>query len=852
MTPVLRYASLAICVTLCLSATMAWAQTFLVRDGQPRAEIVTAAQPTRMAELAARELQTYVRRISGAELPIVTTPSGDAPRIYVGVSRFTESRGLEVDDLEHGAFRMDSGNHWLALLGRERAYEPIDPWGRSRSSREQQRVQTRWEKITGEPFHNPFAKHFRHYYPDHDTGIFDERDRIQNSFRNVKHEQYPDLGVWTFDEAGTLNAVHAFLRSLGVRWYAPGEIGQVVPKRPHIALPSIQRIVRPDFPLRYLRYGYTQHGMGDLAAWNLRLGFNPGGDLIGHVLPCHGMKFVLEHPGMRDRHPEFYATESDGSRSDYLPCLSAEGLAEKHAAYVRAMFDHFDEPMVNIDLPDGFGMGCACDQCHSRRTPHRGRNGTNSDLVFGYLNRVAAKVYESHPDRMVGMLAYSTYRKPPRDIDTFSPNVALTWNRASKRRRLYDNPEDVRDFERRLSTWRDKLPSDEIYIWESYLSARPRTRGIPAVYPRAIARDLRSVKAQVEGEMIETYRHQTFSNFRPSAHGYDYDPFALNHLNLYITARLWWDVDRDVEALLDEYCKLYYGPAREPMRDFLDYSEAHWVGMRRDGDAIAGALKRIEAAQAAVDAGTVYARRVARVAKYIEPLYALHDQLARERPDDVLRHRVLYSRSLADKRLDGRLDDPNDWRPARTLTLRHVVTGKTPPTLIEGWARVFRAGDSLYFGIHCDEPDMQALRRRYAEHDTGAIDPERGDYVEILIETNTHSYYRIRVNPAGVVEQADMGDDREETRWRSGGQAAVYLGDDHWSVEFRLPVGGEGIRVEEPLSGVDGRMPSDAFPWYFNIGRQRVNAGHTQRSAIVGTGSEDFAVLNEFAEMWSK
>ena len=38
------------------------ADTFLVENGQPRAEIVIAEKPARMTKLAAKELQTYLER----------------------------------------------------------------------------------------------------------------------------------------------------------------------------------------------------------------------------------------------------------------------------------------------------------------------------------------------------------------------------------------------------------------------------------------------------------------------------------------------------------------------------------------------------------------------------------------------------------------------------------------------------------------------------------------------------------------------------------------------------------------------------------------------------------------------
>ena len=48
------------------------ADTFLVENGQPLAEIVIAEKPARMTKLAAKELQSTIAKMSGATLPVVT------------------------------------------------------------------------------------------------------------------------------------------------------------------------------------------------------------------------------------------------------------------------------------------------------------------------------------------------------------------------------------------------------------------------------------------------------------------------------------------------------------------------------------------------------------------------------------------------------------------------------------------------------------------------------------------------------------------------------------------------------------------------------------------------------------
>jgi len=53
--------------------------------------------------------------------------------------------------------------------------------------------------------------------------------------------------------------------------------------------------------------------------------------------------------------------------------------------------------------------------------------------------------------------------------------------------------------------------------------------------------------------------------------------FAIQGLNHYISARLIWDVDADVDLLLEEFFTKYYGPAAGPMRKFWLAAERYYA-----------------------------------------------------------------------------------------------------------------------------------------------------------------------------------------------------------------------------------------------------------------------------------
>ena len=798
-------------------AASASAEEFLVKNGKPRAEIIIAEKPARMTKLAASELQAYLEKITGARLAVTNVPDENIPvKIYVGKSKFTDELKLSTDGLAHGAFRMVSGDNWLALFGPDKDYVPIEPWGRSRKGAERERVNKEWDKITGETFNNPFFSHYMYY----DAG----------------------LDIWAFDNRGTLHAVYEFLRSMGVRWYMPGDLGEIVPKQTMIALPAVDRTVKPDFGVRKLVWykGHLPVSRTD-ALWRLRLGLDEGHDVVGITQNCHGMKFVHGREEMRKAHPEYYALWHGKRATDHknfgAPCLSSPELFKLHVKYARALFDHFGEQMISIDPVDGYSTQlCECELCKGKGTPERGAVGAMSDYVWGYMNRVATELYKSHPDRFVSGISYSAYRLPPEKIDKLSPNMVI---RIFAIRKNYYDPEQRAEFENLLKAWLEKLPSQKVITSDNISFNGPDSR-LPVYYPRSVVGSLRSLKGISMGETPECYEHDPGS-------GYKWNSQAVAHLTLYVTSRFWWDTAQDLDAMLAEYYRLFYGPAEKEMKAFIEYSEQNWPQMGNDPEKIGKALELLEAARKTADPESIYGRRIQLVADYIKPMYDLKEQLGHKR-EKVPKYRLFAVSALSAKKLDGRIDDPKYWLETNAGLL-DAETGKSAPKGQETRFRALWADKSLCFGIRCSEPDMKSLNS--GSPDKGAAGIRDGDYVEILLETSTHSYYRITLNPAGVIEDADCGEGAN-TNWNSFAQAAVHKGDDFWSAELRIPMAGEGERILNPMAGVDGRKPGITYPWYFNVCRQRVRDGAVQRFSFYPTRTNTFEVPAKFAEMWSK
>lgn len=798
--------------TLALSFE-SFAGVFIVEDGEAKAQIIIPENPPRMVKLAGEEFQRYIRKITGATLPITTRPAPEYPiKIFVGKSKYTDELGITDEGLRHGGFKMVSKGDWLVLLGHDSDFKPRRPFLRGHG--DWKRLLEEWDKLTGEKWGFPHPGLYKCY--------------------SRKYH------LWEQDERGSLNAVYEFLRMQGVRWYLPDPLGEIVPKKKSIRLPKVKSTVRPDFPLRYAYQYYRRFGhpwtTRDELLWQLRLGFNEAPDLIGLGPMGHGINPVHSREEVKKAHPEYYALFG-GKRAMQRagkPCLSSEGLMKANARYVRAVFDIFDEPSISVMPADGYVNLCQCELCKDKGTPERGWNGQLSDYVWGYVNRVARELYKTHPQKTISCLAYGAYLLPPLKIKKLSPNIRV--GIAQARVGFYDP--DTRNFYLKMrNQWRKKMSGRDrrLWIWEYYLYARPNGRWayMPVYYPHIIAEDLRDLKGKSIGDFIEVYR---------SLEGIS--TLAVTHLNLYVTARFWWNAEQDIDKLLDEYYTNFYGPARDEMKAFIEFSEANWMKLTKEPPLIDRLFEFLSKAEEKVSRDSVYAKRIGLIASYIKPLKDLREQLAKGRQNvPIVR---LFERDPKQIIIDGKLDD-KFWEDLPSYSLRELQTGKKPAfgtTFKVAWG-----GDSIYFGIICLDRDTRNLNIGATKR--GDPNVWVGDNVEILIETQVHSYYQLAIAPSGALVDADRKKGIK-ILWSSEAEVASHIGEKSWTVEIRIPVAGDQQEQLDPLHGLAGRTPTETYPWFFNVCRQRIRDNDRQLSAFSPTGKASFHDLMKFAKLYIK
>jgi hypothetical protein len=474
----------------------------LVENSMPRATIVieqAALTPIKedasaqKISVAAHDLQAYIQKISGAELPIADdsrTPAGAL--ILVGKSRLTDAMQIEVPAgltpaRQEESFIIQSKNGNLILAGNDAG-----------------------------PYH------------------------------------------------GTEYAVYDFLNRLGVRWFMPGEFGEVVPQQKTIALGEYAVREKPDFILRNWWLIATPEMAALERRWKIRNKMNP--DEAFAMPSDSSVRRFTPDADLAKTKPELFAKNFDGSVNPYYPNLSnpetVQIAAEKMKEYFRA---HPQEGSIGIAPDDGAPRDFNPETVKRNQglSDMAGREDLPAEMStteewIEWVSAVTREVNKEFPDKIVTTNGYSNRNMAPFGVD-IDPHMSIMFAAIwSDTLHAYDDPKSwqmVRQGQL-LQQWCALNDKVWIYGYDYGMLASALT---PIPTTRKLARDFPLLKKWgVVG-------------FRSEARN---DWAERGPQTKYLEAHLQWDADANADALLADYFAKWYGAAAKPARAFWDALEA--------------------------------------------------------------------------------------------------------------------------------------------------------------------------------------------------------------------------------------------------------------------------------------
>ena len=206
------------------------------------------------------------------------------------------------------------------------------------------------------------------------------------------------------------------------------------------------------------------------------------------------------------------------------------------------------------------------------------------------------RVVKVHPDIFLVVDAYSVYAAPPVERK-LHPNLVVRFAP------LAYHAEDYR--QESLREWDTLSKAAKRIYFRPNLMLAGRRDGMPLLYGHKFGKDFRYLASH---GMMGT-------DFDACCHNW-----ATQGLNYYIVARLHWNPEQNVDALVDDYCQAGFGPAAKSVRRYFDLLEAVMdeaatkkVKATTVFDAKALARLRKELEQARRDAGSdpAIAKRIA-------------------------------------------------------------------------------------------------------------------------------------------------------------------------------------------------------------------------------------------------
>ena len=458
----------------------------LVEDSVPRAVIVPPPAPSATHRLAAEELQHYLGKVSGADVPVMPSsavPAGEF-RLLLG-REHPEADTARLDALKEEGFVLTSGPNFLLLAGR--------------------------------------------------------------------------------DDLGTLWAVYGFLeRHLGIRWFMPGDLGEVVPERSTIEIGRIDETEEPHFAFRYVGanvWSRRNRMNGRLSIDGKRVGFNMWGGYHTFGQLLHPGKYFDEHPdwfpeinGKRTKCNPLWAPPQGYTYGNQI-CTTSPGAIAQIGENIRGLLK--GDPsirVVSVGPNDGQGW-CECADCKAEDESDVGRDQFRSRRLLVFYNAIARQVGKTHPDVLIKGGAYNVYTRPPRDPDLKAePNLAVMichYEQYCMNHSAFD-PECRRNpaYRELLEDWRRRV--GHIYFYEYY--QKFNWCEIPWAIVHTIRRDLPEFHrlGEIDG-LFTQYSSRNTSTML---------------LNYYVAAKLLWDAETDVDALLADFYGKYYGAASGPMRQY--------------------------------------------------------------------------------------------------------------------------------------------------------------------------------------------------------------------------------------------------------------------------------------------
>ncbi len=597
------------------------------------------------------------------------------------------------------------------------------------------------------------------------------------------------IGIYTSDNClylvgnqprAVLYAVYTFLQKyLGVRWFWPGTSGEFIPGKEYWSLPELSYHYQPFFLYRGFHLCGDWRQVESFKEWMARNFIN----IYRHASSPKEKKFgfyslASSHnarlpQSLFQEHPEYFA-EVAGKRYAENICFShpeterlvAEGLAD----YIRK------HPYIEIlsIYPADNQTYCRCEKC---------RQTDVSTCWFQFYNRVSLRLKKEFPHLKFATLAYQGYRSVPAcSVENASMVEYCPYDRCHVH--LFNSPDCKfnQDTLKAIENWKKTGQRIGIYGYEFDIF-RKNFRFVPFF---SLLED--GIRTYKNLELVSVITEISLS---PKTGPETSVLNVQNRLPLYLYARLLWNPEEKMSAVVQDWCQTIFSPASEEMYQYYLSLDKAWSCLLEHRTILADA------------AGTAQFFLTDSLREKAETLLiAATEKLSRwsdsqkEKAQAALQREKVLLRQW-DSLVQFKQQLPDFFLPflsqgseiKETFCQRKLICSSKKEDY-SAEAKIAWNTEAILLEAVCHKLKSSPVKTKRDDN----IDSEES--LEIILSPGLAGpVWHLIVNPLGTVQDYLVFNQKRQDHWNPDWQAVTFREADFWSVRINIPFSSLGETV---------------------------------------------------------
>jgi Domain of unknown function (DUF4838)/Carbohydrate family 9 binding domain-like len=732
----------------------------LLTNNKSDFNIVISKTAPKSTQLAARELQRYIRKTTGVKLAIINQAAGKANSIFLGNNAaLPKEARFNSESYKDEKYAMFNWQDNLVIMGNEPDVDPLRSSGGNFGLL--YGVYDFIEKYLGT----------RWYAPGKLGECIEKKSNIVVDNLPLEYKPpYTFRSLWprATEEASNKNTL-LWLRRLKVFGSKPNKVNHSLDA-----------------------FSYEHRDTPEIFA-----------------LDAHGKRILGKCTVKKSNGKNVYKW----SKYPQL-CLSSPKLVEMFVKAVNGWYTHgaekqqgtfdrtpHDENYIYLSFSDNFsGNPCHCPKCTKVRSKPNGF----SNLVWSFVAKVAARLKTEQPGKKVSTLAYNKYSTVPDKNIKIPDNVVVKI--CVRPPIIYFGGKAYKDKSSKIvNEWSKRVK--DISFWQYH-----NNFGGSSIYPLDVPHIIHDFYKRYQKNASSTFFQPGGVNSKKK-HTHVIKNLPREIINTSFTMRSLWNPKYDVNLELNKFYRLFFGPSSKDMKKYYETILERWEHIDntnlKSGNVVSGNIsatiiykniypfalvkkldKYIRAAQKKSAPGSIYHKRVDWFIKELhEPFYKLSQAYFKDNNNKELN---VYECATA-PRIDGKLND-TVWQKTETYNFFNT-SGPVAPVYPTSFQMVIK-NNILYIALKAVDPHSDNQKLDSVKRDSA---PYLDDSVELFVVPdvkNPKRYYQIVINLNNVIFDSiqDKIKKKNDVRWQSNIRTATKKMSGSWQMELAVPLKDFGIK----------------------------------------------------------